>query len=100
MSVLNTVAGQIDKILLWQFLGPVQVATYAFAIAIPEQLKGPLKGMGGIVLPKFAAQSPEEILRSIPLLWRKLGLYAVGLFCISAAYIVAAPYIFAFLFPQ
>lgn len=100
MSILNTVAGQIDKILLWQFLGPVQVATYTFAIAIPEQVKGPLKGIGGIVLPKFAAQSPEEIRRSIPLLWRKLGLYAIGLSCISAAYIVAAPYIFAFLFPQ
>lgn len=99
MSILNTVASQIDKILLWQFLGPAQVAIYTFAIAIPEQLKGPLKGMGGIVLPKFAAQTPGEIRRGIPLLWRKLALYAVGLCCISAAYILAAPFIFAILFP-
>jgi len=100
MSVLGTVAGQVDKVLLWQFLGPAQVAIYTFAMAIPEQLKGPLKGMGDIAFTKFAAQTPEEIRRNLPLLWRKLGLYAVALLSISILYIVAAPYIFQFIFPQ
>jgi O-antigen/teichoic acid export membrane protein len=100
MSMLSTVAGQIDKILLWQFLGPAQLAIYTFAIAIPEQLKGPLKGMGDIAFTKFAAQTPEDIRRNFPFLWRKLGLYAIGLFCISVAYIVAAPFIFMLIFPQ
>jgi len=100
MSVLGTAASQVDKILLWQFLGPAQVAIYTFATAIPEQLKGPLKGMGDIAFTKFAAQTPEEIRRNFPLLWRKVGLYAIGLFGISVAYILAAPYIFEFLFPQ
>src|SRR3989338_366845 len=100
MSILGTVASQVDKVLLWQFLGPAQVAVYTFATAIPEQLKGPLKGVGDLAFTKFAAQTPEEIRRNFPLLWRKLGLYAIALFSVSIAYIVAAPYIFEFLFPQ
>ena len=100
MNILSTVAGQVDKILLWQFLGPAQVAIYTFAIAIPEQVKGPLKGMGDIAFTKFAAQTPEEIRRNFPLLWRKVGLYAIALFSVSIVYIVAAPFIFALLFPQ
>ncbi len=100
MGILGTVASQVDKVLLWQFLGPAQVAIYTFAMAIPEQLKGPLKGMGDIAFTKFAAQTPEEIRRNFPLLWRKLGLYSIALFGISIAYIVAAPYIFELLFPQ
>lgn len=100
MSVLGTVASQVDKVLLWQFLGPAQVAIYTFAMAMPEQFKGPLKGIGDVAFSKFAAQTPEEIRRAFPLLWRKLGLYALGLFGISIAYIIAAPYLFGFLFPQ
>ncbi|OGG49758.1 hypothetical protein A2704_03550 [Candidatus Kaiserbacteria bacterium RIFCSPHIGHO2_01_FULL_54_36b] len=100
MSILGTVASQVDKVLLWQFLGPAQVAVYTFATAIPEQLKGPLKGMGDLAFTKFAAQNPGDIRRNFPHLWRKIGLYAAGLFGVSILYIIAAPYIFDFFFPQ
>lgn len=100
MQILGVIAANIDKILLWKFLGPVQLAVYAFAIAIPEQLKGPLKGIGELALPKFAGQTPEQIRQNMPALWRKLGLYATGLLIISVLYILAAPFIFAILFPQ
>lgn len=99
MSILSTIASQIDKVILWQFLGPAQVAIYTFAIAIPEQIKGPLKGMGDLAFTKFASQSPEEVRRNLPFLWRKIGLYAIALFGVSIAYIAAAPFIFALLFP-
>lgn len=100
MRVLGIVASQIDKILLWKFLGPAQLAIYAFAIAIPEQLKGPMKGLGELALPKFAAQTPEQIKQGLPALYRKLFLYALGLLSISILYVLAAPYIFQFIFPQ
>ena len=99
MNILGTIAGQVDKILLWQFLGPAQVAIYTFAIAIPEQVKGPLKGMADLAFTKFASQTPEEFRRNLPFLWRKIGLYAIALFGVSIAYILAAPFIFALLFP-
>lgn len=100
MNILGVVAGNIDKILLWKFLGPTQLAIYAFALAIPEQLKGPLKGAGELALPKFAAQTPEQVRASLPALFRKLALYALGLLGISVIYILTAPYIFALLFPH
>ncbi|XKT74484.1 MAG: oligosaccharide flippase family protein [Patescibacteria group bacterium UBA2163] len=100
INVLGVVAGSIDKILLWKFLGPAQLAIYVFALAIPEQMKGPLKGIGELAFPKFAAQTPEQIHKNMPSLWRKLALYATGLFGISLLYILAAPFIFKFLFPQ
>ncbi|HEX5774894.1 MAG TPA: oligosaccharide flippase family protein [Candidatus Paceibacterota bacterium] len=100
MQILAVISGNIDKILLWKFFGPTQLAIYAFALAIPEQIKGPLKGVGELAFPKFAAQTPEQIRASLPALFRKIGLYALGLLAISVVYILAAPYIFALLFPQ
>ncbi len=100
MQILSMIAGEIDKIIIWKFLGPLHVAVYIFAIAIPEQIKGPLKGMGELAFPKFAAQTPEHIKKNLPALWRKIALYALVLFGISLVYILAAPYIFQLIFPQ
>lgn len=100
INVLGTVAGSIDKILLWKFLGPAQVAIYTFALAIPEQMKGPIKGVAELAFPKFVAQTPEQIRQNMHALWRKIAFYALGLLSISLVYILIAPYIFKFLFPQ
>ncbi len=100
MNVLGVIAGNIDKILIWHFLGPVQVAIYTFAVAIPEQLKGPLKGVSDLAFRKFATQSVDEVRNGLPSLWRKMALYALALLTLSLVYILLAPYIFQFLFPQ
>ncbi len=100
MNILGVIAGNMDKILIWKFLGPVQVAVYTFAVAMPEQLKGPLKGVSDLAFPKFAKQTPEELLANLPALKRKLFYYALGLLTISLIYIVLAPYVFRILFPQ
>lgn len=100
INVLGVMAGSIDKILLWKFLGPAQLAVYVFAIAIPEQIKGPLKGIGELAFPKFATQTPEELSSNLPRLWRKISIYAGLLFAISFFYILTAPYIFQLFFPK
>ncbi len=100
MQILSTIANEVDKILIWKFLGPVQVAIYTFALAIPEQIKGPLKGVGELAFPKFAEQTSEEIRQNRPALFRKLALYALALLGVSLLYALAAPYVFQFLFPQ
>lgn len=100
MNILSVVASNADKILIWQFLGPAEVAIYTFAVAMPEQLKGPLKGVSDLAFRKFAKQSPDHIRQGLPGLWRKLLLYALGLLGISIAYIIAAPLLFSVLFPQ
>lgn len=100
MQLLGMIAGELDKVLIWKFLGPAQVAVYTFALAIPEQVKGPLKGVGELAFPKFAAQTPEQIRSNLPALWRKLALYGLSLLGMTILYILAAPYIFNYVFPQ
>jgi O-antigen/teichoic acid export membrane protein len=99
MNVFGVVASNIDKILLFKFLGAAELAIYTFAIAIPEQLKGPLKGVASIAFPKFAVQSPEQIRENLPALRRKIFLYALGLTALSVAYFFVAPFIYGILFP-
>lgn len=100
MQILGVVSGNLDKILLWKFFGPAQLAIYAFAIAVPEQVKGPLKGLSNIMLPKFAAHASVETYRPPQHFWYKFALYASLLAAISLAYIAVAPLLFHTLFPS
>lgn len=100
LDIFGIVAGNIDKVLLWKFLGPVQLAIYAFAVAIPEQIKGPLKGISSVALPKFSTQTPEYIRLFYRSFWYKVAIYSFVLFIISLIYIGVAPLIFKFLFPN
>ncbi|RJQ34732.1 hypothetical protein C4556_01945 [Candidatus Parcubacteria bacterium] len=100
MQILGVISGNIDKILLWKFLGPAQLAVYAFAIAIPEQVKGPLKGMSSIMLPKFAAHASIETHRPPRHFWYKFFLYTSLLAIVSLVYIAIAPLLFHTLFPS
>lgn len=100
MQILGVISGNIDKILLWQFLGPAQLAVYAFAIAIPEQIYGPLKGMSNIMLPKYAMHASTETRRPPQHFWYKFLLYTSLLAIISLVYIAIAPLLFHTLFPS
>ncbi len=100
ISILGIVASNIDKVLFWKFLGPAQLAIYAFAIAVPEQIRGPLKGVGELAFPKFAQQNQEEIRQNMPSFWRKFNIFILVLLGISVLYIIMAPFIFKFLFPK
>ncbi|MCL9972277.1 MAG: oligosaccharide flippase family protein [Candidatus Pacebacteria bacterium] len=97
MEVLATIAESVNSLLLWFFIGPSQLAMYAFAKAIPTQILGGLKKLSVIALPKFAtrdlADIKETLLRRLMWLW-------VGLFVLFIAYVLAAPYIFHTLFPK
>ena len=100
MQIFGVMSGNIDKILLWKFLGPAQLAIYAFAIAIPEQFKGPLKGMSNIMLPKYAMHASTETRRPPKHFWYKFLLYTSLLAVISLVYIAIAPLLFYTLFPS
>lgn len=100
MSILGVASQTVDKWLLWHFLGPIELAMYAFAVGIPEQLKGPMKGVGDLALPKFSERSHVDMQRSLKVLWYRTGLYGLALLAIALSYIALAPTIFSFFFPQ
>ncbi len=97
MSVLATAAGQLDKVLIFHFLGAAELAVYAFALAPPEQIKGPLKGITALMLPKYSARDTEEIREGIGNKVFKFFLFHAALVVI---YILAAPFLFQVFFPQ
>mgnify|MGYP001597968786 CR=1 FL=1 len=97
MNIIGATAGQLDNVLVYHFFGPAQLAIYYFATAIPDQLKGPLKGLNSLILPKFAERSSAEIHSSIK---RKILLLFGAMSLVVMAYIAIAPLLYDLFFPQ
>lgn len=97
IGVLNGIASNIDQILIFHFIGPIQLAIYNFATALPDQAKGPLKTLDQMVQVQFARRSEEEIHRDIgnKYFWLFLATVAGILF-----YIWIAPFLYHVLFPK
>ncbi len=87
---------QLDKILLFKFLGPAQLATYFFAIAIPQELSGLLGNINSVAFPKLVDKHSPEFKRA---LLRKIAVFTSLLAIPIGLYIVSAPYLFAWFFP-
>ncbi len=97
MGILGPVAGQIDKILIFHFLGPVQVAIYSFSLRPVKEFKKPLQSLNKLALPKMSRRNFEELKSSLPGKIIKLTAILIPLIII---YILIAPYFYEFLFPQ
>ena len=97
MGVLGGIANNIDQILVFHFVGPVELAIYNFAIAIPDQFKGPLKSLDAMMQAQFSGRTDREISvgMSNKMLWMLL-VSAMGI----VLYILLAPFIFKILFPK
>ena len=96
MGILSAIADKVDSIAVFTLLGPAQLATYTYAIAMPEQIKGFTKNIVPLAMPKFAQRSISEIKRGI---WRRILVLGVGLITVIALYIFFAPFIFRIFFP-
>lgn len=96
MNVLSNAAAHLDKIILFQALGPASVGVYAFALAPPEQLKSLPKMLHALVLPRFSERSESEVRKT---LGKKMALVALVLVPLAGLYALAAPFLFRLLFP-
>lgn len=97
MGILSTITGSIDQVLIFHYIGGAQLAIYNFAIAIPKQIKGPMKGLAGLIFPKFSEREDAEIRAGMK---NKILWLFFGSIVLITLYILAAPYIFKFLFPK
>jgi O-antigen/teichoic acid export membrane protein len=96
-NIVSGISNQLDKILVFQNLGAVELAVYTFATALPDQYKGITKAVDTMLLPRFSKHSPESVKAKII---HKSLIYFLFLLFAVVVYILAAPYIFYFLFPQ
>jgi O-antigen/teichoic acid export membrane protein len=97
IGIIGTIASYLDRILIFHYLGAVEVAVYSFAIAPPNQIKGLFKNLPALALPKLSQRSFKEI--DSVLYKRLLKLFIMG-GIIAGIYILAAPYIFKIFFPK
>lgn len=97
MDWLGAFAQHLDSLVAFHYLGEAALAVYYFGVAIPEQMRGTVKGLHFLVLPKFAARSTAEIRAAIlgKFLWLALFLGAI-----VGAYALVAPTLLGLLFPD
>ncbi len=96
VTVINFLAGQLDKILVFHYLGAVELAVYAFAVAPIDQIKGLFKNVNLLAFPKFA----EADLNSRKFLFQKMKKLALFIIAISLIYAALAPFLYKLVFPQ
>jgi O-antigen/teichoic acid export membrane protein len=97
LGFFGAAASQLDKVLIFHYLGAVNLAVYSFSMAIPEQIRGLYKNLFSIVTPKYAELSESELRHSInKKIWQLTGIT----FVLIILYIITAPFIFKFIFPK
>lgn len=97
MGILSSLNSQVDKIILWHFLGPAPLAIYSVAMMLPDKIKEILKIVGSLAMPKIVAKSHIELQKAVPK--KTFQLYFLVLPCIII-YAFCAPFIFKWFFPQ
>lgn len=97
LRIIAEIANYLDKILVFKFLGAVQLAIYAFAILPVEQISIIFRSIRLIALPKFSAGEEEEIKKALP---AKIVKAMLIIIIIIIIYILLAPYLYQILFPQ
>jgi len=94
---LATLNSQIDKIILWHFLGPAPLAIYSVAMMMPDKIKEILKIIGSLAMPKLVVKPISELKKSIPK--KTLQLFVLS-FPIMILYVLIVPFVFKWFFPQ
>lgn len=96
-QAMGRIVSSVDQIILFHFLGPVQVAIYSIATAIPNRMQSLFRISGTLAFPKFAYTSAAIITATLP---RKMILFGISILGVCLVYVFCAPFLFHYLFPQ
>jgi O-antigen/teichoic acid export membrane protein len=97
MGIISRIANNIDKILVFHFLGAVPVAIYTFALLPLMHMEKIVGLINDLIFPKFARKDFHELKKSLP---RKTLVFLFLIIILFILYILAAPYIYNLIFPQ
>lgn len=97
MSVLGIIAKNIDKILIFHFLGASQLAIYSFALLPLKKINGPLTELKTLFLPKLSQRNISELKKTIPQKMLKMFILIIP---ITITYILIVPYFYKIFIPQ
>lgn len=98
MDIFGIIAEQIDKILMWHFLGPAQLAIYSYATLPIESFQSfVVRSISPLALPKLSTQKKETLKITLPL---KIFKFSAALILPSIIYFFISPFLFKILFPE
>jgi O-antigen/teichoic acid export membrane protein len=98
-SLRNIIVGsaaRLDSVIVFQQLGAASLATYTIATLLPEHIKGALKNLPTLLIPRFSNRTEG----SVPNLKHRTmqGLVILSLF--TGMVIAIVPYLYSFIFPK
>ncbi|MFM2339802.1 MAG: hypothetical protein RLZZ360_438 [Candidatus Parcubacteria bacterium] len=96
MNILGGISYQLDKVVIWHVLGPVQLAVYTIAIAPAQQLRYLNKILTTITLPRFSQRTLAHL--QATMIPKLLALLVVSA-GIVLGYVLIAPYLFTYFVP-
>lgn len=97
IGVINNIASNIDRIVLFQLLGPISVAVYSVAISPVQRITSFVQLIKPLSIPKLAEQAQSMTLKDY---WRRLLYLEGALGILGLVYIIVAPFLFTLLFPD
>ena len=97
LGIISIIVQQVDKILLFNFVGPIQLAIYSFATLPVEHVRTPLQLIQEIALPKLSNRPNEDIKKTLP---KKLFISTAIIIAVIIIYFIISPYFFKILYPQ
>ncbi len=95
MSPIAYLAAHLDKVIIWQLLGPIPVAIYSFA-QLPLQRIQEIIPIAPLAFPKLSEKNVKEIKKEVFGKFLKLFLFSIPL---TVLVILLAPYFYKILFP-
>jgi len=98
INVLGIIAGQLDKILIWHYLGAVELALYIFALAPVDQANSALfNNINTLAMPKLSENDPQTIKHTLPGKIMKILPFTI---IMALVYFAAAPFLYKLIYPQ
>lgn len=98
MKILGIISKQLDKILVFNFIGPVELAIYSLAVNPTNQIFNFINQIGSLIFPKLAIKTDKKKAKNN--LRRKIIIISLITTFIVLIYIAIAPLFFKLLFPK
>jgi len=96
IALISVIGSNLDKILIFHFIGPAAAATYALALLPVKHMQSAFGLLRKMAFPKFSKRNYSELQETLP---RKVRLGILTSAMLVAIYILTAPYVFKLLFP-
>lgn len=97
LNGIGKIATEIDKILIFHYLGPVKLAIYSFASAPITKAEGSLLMVRDLILPKISLRTPEELKNTLP---KKIFIFSLLIVPMIVLYMALSPFLFQYLLPN